>query len=312
MRAAGVTEIGGPVVLLEIEEPPALADDEVLIEVRAAGVGNWDEIVRTGGWDVGTRPPMALGVEAAGVVLATGAGVTGLAPGDGVLTHPLPLRHQGTWAERLVASADAVAPKPDAVPWEAAGAFPVPALTAEQVLTEALSAAPGTTLLVHGAGGLTGALVAQLAGLRGVDVIATAGTASRDRVRRLGVREVLDRTDPGWPDQARELAGSAGFEAVVNAVRGGAQTAMSVVADGGRLATITSDPPAEERGIAVSSVYVRPDAGQLGALAELLAEGKLSLPVAEGVGVDDAERALERVTGGGTSQGAVVIRPLGG
>ena len=311
MRAAGIAEIGGPVVLLELEESPALADDEVLIEVRAAGVGNWDEIVRTGGWDVGTQPPMALGVEAAGVVLATGAGVTGLSPRDGVLTHPVPLRHQGAWAERLVACADAVATKPEAVLWEAAAAFPVPALTAEQALSETLSAETGMTLLVHGAGGLTGGLIVQLAALRGIDVVATAGAASRDRVRRFGAREVLDRTDPGWCDQARELAGDAGFEAVINAARGGALTAMRVLVDGGRLVTITSDPPAEERGIAVSSLYVRPDAGQLGALAGLLAEGKLSLPVADTAGLGDAGSALDRVTGSGTPQGAVVIRPLG-
>lgn len=298
-------------MLLELEEPPALADDEVLIEVHAAGIGNWDEIVRTGGWDVGTRPPMALGVEAAGVVLATGAGVTGLATGHGVLTHPVPLRHQGAWAERLVASAETVATKPDAVPWEAAAAFPVPALTAEQVLTEALSAKPGMTLLIHGAGGLTGGLMVQLAALRGIDVIATAGASSLDRVRRLGAREVLDRNDAGWPDQARELAEGTGFDAAVNAARDGASTAMGLVADAGRLVTITSDPPAEERGIAVSSLYVRPDSLQLGALVGLLEAGKLSLPVGEGLGLDDAGRALARVTGDGTSQGAVVIRPLG-
>jgi NADPH:quinone reductase-like Zn-dependent oxidoreductase len=61
----------------------------------------------------------------------------------------------------------------------------------------------------------------------------------------------------------------------------------------------------------VSSLYVRPDGEQLGALARLLADGKLSLPVAEVVGLDGAGSALERVTGGGTPQGAVVIRPLG-
>jgi NADPH:quinone reductase-like Zn-dependent oxidoreductase len=62
----------------------------------------------------------------------------------------------------------------------------------------------------------------------------------------------------------------------------------------------------------VSSLYVRPDGGQLRGLARLLAEGKLSLPVAEGMRLDDAASALARVTGGGRSQGAVVIRPLGG
>ena len=309
MRAAGITEIGGRVSVLELGEPGPLADDEVLIEVRAAGVGNWDEIVRTGGWDVGTKPPTALGVEAAGVVLATGAAVEGLSPGQGVFAHPVPLRRQGAWAERLVAAAPMVAGKPDGVSWEAAGAFPVPALTAEQVLTEGLSVGPGMTLLVHGAGGLTGGLIVQLAALRGIDVIATAGAASRDRVRRLGARAVLDRTDPSWTDQVRELARDTRLSAVVNAARGGAATAMTVLPDGGQLVTITSDPPPEERGITVSSLYVRPDARQLIALGDLLGAGKLRLPVGEVVGLEDAERALTRVTGVGSPGGAIVIRP---
>jgi NADPH:quinone reductase-like Zn-dependent oxidoreductase len=53
--------------MLELAAPQSLAPDEVVIAVRAEGVGNWDEIVRVGGWDVGRRPPLALGVEAAGV-----------------------------------------------------------------------------------------------------------------------------------------------------------------------------------------------------------------------------------------------------
>jgi len=105
MRAAGIETFGGEVQMLELAAPQSLAPDEVLIAVRAAGVGNWDEIVRAGGWDVGRQPPLVLGVEAAGVVVAVGEEVTTLAPGDEVLTHPLPLRHQGTWAERLVAPA---------------------------------------------------------------------------------------------------------------------------------------------------------------------------------------------------------------
>jgi NADPH:quinone reductase-like Zn-dependent oxidoreductase len=54
----------------------------VLLEVRAAGVGNWDEFVRTGGWDAGAKLPMALGVEAAGTVLAAGRAVRDWVPGD--------------------------------------------------------------------------------------------------------------------------------------------------------------------------------------------------------------------------------------
>jgi NADPH:quinone reductase-like Zn-dependent oxidoreductase len=123
MRAAGIAAFGDPVRLLELPEPPSPAAGEVLLAVKAAGVGNWDEITRTGGWDVGRAPPLALGVEAAGRVLAVGPGVE-WSVGAAVMTHPLPLRHQGCWAERLIAPAQALAEKPDDMPWSAAGAFP--------------------------------------------------------------------------------------------------------------------------------------------------------------------------------------------
>jgi NADPH:quinone reductase-like Zn-dependent oxidoreductase len=93
MNPAGIDAFGGEVQLLELAAPAPPAPDEVVISVRAAGVGNWDEIVRVGDWDVGRRPPLALGVEAAGVVAAVGEDVTSLAPGDDVLTHPIPQRH---------------------------------------------------------------------------------------------------------------------------------------------------------------------------------------------------------------------------
>src|SRR5437667_107671 len=97
MLAAGIQTFGGEVRILDLPAPARPAPDEVVISVHAAGVGNWDEIVRVGDWDVGRRPPLALGVEAAGVVAAVGEDVTSLAPGDEVLTHPVPLRHQGAW-----------------------------------------------------------------------------------------------------------------------------------------------------------------------------------------------------------------------
>ncbi len=186
MQVAGIRRFGGPVELIEVAEPRPLADDEVLLDVAAAGVANWDEFVRTGDWDVGTSPPMALGVAAAGTVLAAGRAVRDWVPGDAVMTHPVPLREQGTWAPRLIAPAGLVARKPDGASWAAAAAFPVPALTAGQVIDEALNVRAGEQVLVHGAGGVTGGLLAALAVARGAQVIATAGPASEQRVGRAG------------------------------------------------------------------------------------------------------------------------------
>jgi NADPH:quinone reductase-like Zn-dependent oxidoreductase len=72
---------------------------------------------------------MALGVEAAGTITAIGDSVEDWEPGDEVLSHPLPLRDQGAWAPLLIASATVLARKPASLSWEAAAAFPVPALT---------------------------------------------------------------------------------------------------------------------------------------------------------------------------------------
>jgi len=306
MRVAGIRRTGGDVGMIDVPEPRPLADDEVLIQVRAAGVGNWDEFVRTGGWDVGRRPPMALGVEAAGLVTAVGSMVTEWAPGDEVMTHPLPLRDQGAWAPALIAPSRLVARKPAGVSWEEAAVFPVPALTAAQVLDEALGVGPGDRVLVNGAGGVTGRLLVALGSLRGAQMIAIAGPRSRAPVAALGARDVIDYHEQDWPDQVLAITDGAGVSAAVNATPDGARDAIRAVRDGGRLATITSDPPEPERGIAVASVYVRPDGGQLGALARLLAAGQLEISVATSYELVHAANALATAVSG-RSGGAVAL-----
>ena len=78
--------------------------------------------------------------------------------------------------------------------------------------------------------------------------------------------------------------------------------------DGGRLATITQDPPDEQRGIEISSVIVQPDGRALGELAELLAAGKLEVSTAATFPLEEAAEALAAAIGGGAG-GAVVLRP---
>src|SRR5215469_12936645 len=308
MRAAGIRRYSDPVQPMELPGPGDLRPDDVLIEVRSAGVGNWDEIARTGGWDLGRQPPMALGVEAAGVVARAGSAVTGLAPGDRVMTHSLPLRAQGAWAEWFVAAATDVALVPDAVPFEVAAALPVPALTADQTLRGAVGAGPGATVLVNGASGVTGMLLVALARHLGSEVIATAGTHSAARVSAAGAARVLDRRSPDWPGQVRALTGGRGADFAVNAAPGGAARALGAVRDGGRLATITSDPPGAERGIEVSQVYVAPDGPRLARLGELLAAGTISVTAGATFPLEHAADALACLRQG-TNGHAVVLKP---
>jgi NADPH:quinone reductase-like Zn-dependent oxidoreductase len=308
LRAAGVEAYGDEVTLLDLPEPPAPGNGELEIEVRAAGVANWEEFVRTGGWDVGRPPPLALGVEAAGEVVGVGPGVEWPSIGAAVMTHPLPLVHQGCWAERLVAPAGLVAEKPESVSWGEAGAFAVPALTADQVVSEALDVRAGEAILVHGAGGVTGGMIVELAARRGATVIATASTTSEERVTALGAHVVLDYHDPDWPRRAMDAAGAPGIRAAANAAPGGEADALRALVDGGRLATITGAPPPRERGIGIADVYVRPDGDELRLLAALLAEGELHVRVRASYPLARAREALVDATtrAGGA---AVVIEP---
>src|SRR3954454_17253994 len=308
LRAAGIEAFGDDVAPLDLPEPPPLETGQVLIEVKAAGVGNWEEFVRTGGWDVGRVPPLALGVEAAGEVVEVGPGVEWPAAGVAVMTHPLPLRYQGCWAERLVAPARLVAEKPDDASWAEAGAFPVPALTAEQVLSEALDVQPGETILVNGAGGVTGGMIVEVAAHSGATVIATASTSSAERVMALGADLVLDYRDPEWTSRAIDAAGTSGVRAAANAAPGGEADALRVLVDGGRLATITGVPPPEERGISIANVIIRPDGDQLRLCAASLAESKLHVKIAASYPLARAEEALAQAIKG-TGGAAVVLEP---
>ena len=297
MRAAGVERIGSAIQPLELPEPRPPRAGEVLLDVRASGVGNWDEFIRTGGWDTGVRPPMALGVEAAGLVALVGAGVGQLRPGDAVTTHSLPA---GSWAEQFIAAAEHIAPVPAAMPMTVAAALPVPALTADQAL-DAVAVRPGETVLVHGAGGVTGGVLVRLAAHRGARVIATAGRDERPLA--LGATYVLDYHEPDWPDRVRAMGGA---DAVVNAARSGSADAVRAVRDGGRLATITADLPPAERGIALSDIVVVPDGARLARLVPLIAAGVItvgaSFPLAE------AAAAMARLQRG-THGEAVVLEP---
>jgi NADPH:quinone reductase-like Zn-dependent oxidoreductase len=307
MRAAGVRQIGGAVEVLQLPDPRPLRGDEVLVDVRACGVGNWDEFVRTGGWDTGARPPMAMGVEAAGVVAAVGDSVDGLEVGDAVTTHSLPLREQGTWAERFIAATKDVAAVPPGVSFEAAAALPVPVLTADQALIDALEVQAGQTVLVNGAGGVTGSMLVQLAAYRGARVLATAGRGGADRLLRMGAETVVDYRQPDWPERVRSLTGG-GADAAANAAPSGAQDAVRAVRDGGRLATITADPPAAERGIAVFAVQVLPNGARLRQLAGLLGDGAITISVGTWYPLEQAAEALEQVRRG-THGAAIVLRP---
>src|SRR3954453_15165728 len=304
MRGCGVRSAGGGVELLELPSPQAPGRGEVVLAVQAAGMGQWDGLLHIpGGWEVGLRPPAALGVEGAGTVAAVGPDVTNIVVGDLVLTHAAPLPGGSVlWAEQAVVIAAHLARRPATLDPVLAGGLPVAGLTARQALDQ-LAVSAGTRVLITGASGSTGTIALQLAVHGGATVVAPAAARHAERLRALGAEQVVDSHAADW---AAHLEG--GFDAVLVAAMGTAAAAVSVLRDGGRLCSIISDAPPGERNIVSTNLYVRPDAGQLRRLATEAAEGRLTLDT-RAVRLEAALPIAQQVTAGGSGTPKYVLTP---
>jgi NADPH:quinone reductase-like Zn-dependent oxidoreductase len=302
MTACGVAEPSGPIQSLRLPRPPSPGPGEILLDVLAAGVGPWDRLLPSGGWDVGLRFPAALGVEGAGRVVAVGPDVMSPAVGDLVLAHSAPLPgHSGFWAEQVLLRAADAAPLPEGLAPERAAALPVNGLTARQAL-DRLDLSSGKRLLVTNGAGATGVLALQLAVAAGVRVTATASSRSFERLRRLGAADVVDYHVPTWPQELGRA-----FDAALAAAPGTAAAAAELVRPGGRLCSLTSDAPASTAELTSADLYVRPDAEALAVLAAQLRDGALDLPT-EVLPLDEGPAAFDRSSRGLTGGTKLVLR----
>jgi NADPH:quinone reductase-like Zn-dependent oxidoreductase len=176
---------------------PQFSDDEVLVRVRAAGLdrGAWHimaglpYLIRLAGY--GLRRPKAavLGSEAAGVVEAVGAEVSGLRPGEAVFGTC-----RGSFAEYAVARPDRLARMPANLSFEQAAAAPVSAVTALQAVRDRGRVQAGQRVLVVGASGGVGTFAVQIAKARGAHVTGVCSTPKVDLVRAIGADHVIDYT----------------------------------------------------------------------------------------------------------------------
>lgn len=172
MIAAVIEGFGGRDRLKLMDIPrPAFGEDEVLIRVKAAGVGLWDVKVREGTIFEDVAFPLVLGWECSGVIEEAGSEVEDLAPGDEVLAYAL---SRGALAEYVACPASVVARKPASLGFEEAAALPVVGTAAHQVVTEDLHLRARETVLITAASGGAGHVAVQLAARLGSHVIATA------------------------------------------------------------------------------------------------------------------------------------------
>lgn len=210
-----VTRHGGIDVLsVETRPAPEPGPGEVVVEVAAAGVNFIDVYQREGVYP--TTPPFVGGNEGAGTVVATGAGVEGLHPGDRV-----------AWAQALGSAARfAALPAgelvrvPDGVELETAAAVMLQGLTAQYLTTSTYAVRPGDVALVHAAAGGVGQLLVQLVRARGGSVVATAGGPEKcDTVRGLGAEHVIDyRAVDDLAVEVRRVTGGRGVDVAYDGV----------------------------------------------------------------------------------------------
>nr|WP_112473511.1 zinc-binding dehydrogenase [Streptomyces sp. ST1020] len=244
----GYERFGGPEVerFAEVARPVP-GEGELLVAVRAAGVNPVDYKRRSGRLPAGApavRLPAVMGGEAAGVVVAVGAGVAGLAVGDAVLGGPT----TGGFAQYTLLPARAAVRKPPEVSWTDAACLPIAGATGYAAVHR-LGAAAGETLLITGAGGGVGVVAAQVAVGLGVDVVGVAGAEKKAFVAGLGVRFVASGTGlaaavPGGVDAVLDLVGgevlreSAGLVADRNRLVSGADRAAVAALGGSALGPV--------------------------------------------------------------------------
>ena len=194
MRAVGFRSYGPPEVLEELEVArPEPEPGEVLIRVAAAGVNPADWALRGGRLRPFVRLglPFVSGSDAAGIVEATGSGVSRFVPGDAVFAMT-PTARGGAYAEYVAVGADNVAPAPSGVSLGEAAAVPLVSLTALQALRDRAELAAGEHVLIHGASGGVGTFTVQIAKAMGARVTATCSGRNIELVSGLGADEVID------------------------------------------------------------------------------------------------------------------------
>jgi NADPH2:quinone reductase len=323
MQAIQITTTGGPdeLVLTDVGDPRP-DDGEVLVRVAAAGLNFIDVYHRTGRYPL--ELPTGIGLEGAGVVEDTGAGVTDVAVGDRVAwTGQL-----GSYAELVTVPADRVVPVPDAVALETAAAVMLQGMTAHYLVRSTFPLGPDHTALVHAGAGGVGQLLIQLARRAGARVLTTVSTADKaELAREAGADEVIRYTEVDFAEEVERLTDD-GVDVVYDSV--GADTfdrSLACLRPRGYLVLFGQssgavEPLDPQRLAAGGSLFLTrptlfdyiatPDElrRRAGELFDALIDGGLRVRIDRRVPLADAAAAHRHIEGRGT-RGKVLLVPDG-
>jgi NADPH:quinone reductase len=220
MKAIQVKETGGPEKMELVEVPaPQPGPKEALVKIAVSGVNFIDVYFRIGLYKADA--PIALGMEAAGVVEAVGPEVTEVRPGDRVAYAMT----RGSYAEYAVVPAWQLVKVPDEIGLNTAAAAMLQGMTAHYLTHTTFPLKSGDTCLVHAAAGGAGRLIVQMAKMAGARVFGTTSTeAKAEHARQAGIDEIIFYTKQDFEAEVKRLTGGRGVDVVYDSV--GAPTYM--------------------------------------------------------------------------------------
>jgi NADPH:quinone reductase-like Zn-dependent oxidoreductase len=306
MKAIRFHEYGGPEVLDYEDVPrPDPQPGEVLIQVRAASVNPFDLAVREG-WLASMIPlelPAIAGVDVAGVVMATGEGVTDFSIGQDV--YGFMSRNCGAYAEYATVARETIAPHPQTLDSVQAASVPLAATSAWQALFEVGGLKEGQTVLVHGGAGGVGTFAVQFAKLKGASVLATASSQNVEYVKGLGADEVIDYSTTPFETVAHDV------DVVLDLVGGETlQHSWGVLKAGGTLVSLL-EPPSQDvaarYGVRAVMMGAKPTTDLLKDFADLLDRGQIKTHVGKVFPLEQARQAQELKRHGHT-RGKIVLK----
>jgi NADPH:quinone reductase-like Zn-dependent oxidoreductase len=306
MRAIRVHNFGGLDSLVVEDVPrPAPGEGEVLLRVKAAGVGPWDALVRSGRSVVPQPLPLTLGSDVSGLVEEIGAGVSQFQAGDAVF-GATNARFTGGYAEYTVASATKLAKMPQRLGFIEAASVPVVACTAWQMVFEYGAVDATKRVLVHGAAGNVGAYAVQLAKRVAHEVIATTSSDDVTYVQALGADRVVDVKKSRFEEVLTEV------DVVLDTIGGDTQDrSFDVLKPGGVLVSAVAAPDqqkAARQGLRALFFLVDVSSRRLEQLAALIEAGELATRVGDVLPLAEARTAHEMLAGKSHKRGKIVLR----
>ncbi len=331
MKAFILDRYGSKVALRlgEIADPD-VKEDDVLVQVHAAGVNLLDSKIRGGAFKLilPYRAPFVLGHDVAGVVVRVGARVKQFKPGDEVYARPAD-RRIGTFAELIAIRESDLALKPRKLTMEEAASIPLVGLTAWQALVERGQLKPGQKVFIQAGSGGVGTFAIQLAKHLGATVATTTSASNTDLVRGLGADIIVDYKREDFESRLSD------YDLVLHSQDGKAlDKSLRVLRSGGRLISISGPPDpdfakeigaswlvklftslaslgarrkARRRGTTFSFLFMKASGAQLQRIAALIDAGHVRPVVDKIFPFRSTNEALAYVEGG-RAKGKVVIK----